>query len=170
MSKYDLGIKDLARQAAVLIDAVKLLHRNENVATRPMDDATRASSIAAINNAIELLEEIKTVLDPEYTLALRYIDCCDVDCIRDHLNGDSEALVSISVNSGLARFDIESALIDALEDLSKYPLTLSQPKLSELTSEVSTLAFSRFSYCMEVVDNRDDDYLDDVRLWFALTW
>jgi hypothetical protein len=170
MSKHDLGIQDLARQAGVLIDAIKLLHRNENIATARLDDATRASTYVSVINTIELLEEMKTVLDPEYTLSLRYLDCCSVDWLTDHLNGDEEALISIGVNSGLAKLEIESALIDQLEGLSKYPLSLSQSKLSELSSGVSATALEAFNDYLLLVDNHDCDYLDNVRLWFAFTW
>lgn len=169
MSKYDLGIQDLAHQAGVLIDAIKLLHRNENVATKPMDDATRASSIELVQNAVELLEEMKTVLDPEYTLALRYIGCCSVDYLTDHLNGDSEELISIDIQTEMTHYDIELALITELENLSKYPRQITGTKQSELTSELSKSAEMDLQHVKDCLEE-GEELPDDARLWFGLTW
>jgi hypothetical protein len=171
MSRYDLGIKELAQQAGTLIDAIKFLHRNEDVATSRLDDATRASTLTSCITAIQTLEEMKAVLHPEYTLSLRAIECCPVDYLTDHLNGDGEELISIPAMI-MNRLDIESLLIDALLLNEKYG-DISESKLSELASSVSENAWIVLARTLSFTDgdhDYDEEAFSDTRLWFALTW
>jgi hypothetical protein len=167
MSKYDLGIQDLARQASTLIDAIKLTHRNDNVRQSRLDNDTRATSLTVVQQAIEVLEAMKAVLNPEYTLSLRYLDCCSVDYLADHFNGNEEELISIDIQDSY--LDIELALLTELENLTKYLHEITEVKKSKLTSKVSKAAEADVRYVKSTLDV-GEDLPEDIRLWFVLTW
>lgn len=167
MSKYDLGIQELAHQSGVLVDAIKLLHRNENVATSRMDDVTRANTVALAHELSEQVKDLLSRLDPEYTLNLQVFGCCSVDYLTDHLNGDEEELISLPVIL-MSQLDIESLLIDEVSCNKKYGY-ITETTLSKLVSAVSGDAWHVLAVTLGAIDG-DESAWDDLRLWFALTW
>lgn len=103
----------------------------------------------------------------KYTLALRYIGCCSVDYLTDHLNGDHEELVCIDAHEQMTPFDIATMIREELLCNEKCG-DISEAKLSELVSAVCGDAWRSLIQTLVVAD--DSTLPEDTRLWFALTW
>jgi hypothetical protein len=56
-------LKPLLYKLGTQVDALRLAHRNENLAEAPMDESTRLSSIESVDTTIKLLDTMKAILE-----------------------------------------------------------------------------------------------------------